>query len=264
MAPQSNDGFDCHETRREHPLVPRTPSKRGSKLLADAQRAAKGPSRKRSVGRADMGHGGQQSNKASRWTWRGPFEVRSTRQEDPPRGDKKGQQAKSYTVAKSRSDSKIVASGKRKESPSRTHFEVDFHETVNAKRSQDGDLLAKLLARTTLAAKNVIPKKLVTRTARPMPREQLLRHQKPFSLEIEGMDPVEKFNPPKFMLYDGKSNLRLHTSYFRQLMVLWNHSDALMCMMFSSSLADIELKWFKKLPTGTILSFHQLFKSFMT
>ncbi|GFY90650.1 hypothetical protein Acr_07g0008470 [Actinidia rufa] len=31
----------------------------------------------------------------------------------------------------------------------------------------------------------------------------------PFTLEIEGMDPLKKFTPPKFTLYDGKSNPRL-------------------------------------------------------
>ena len=73
-----------------------------------------------------------------------------------------------------------------------------------------------------------------------------LGFQNPFSREIEGMDPLEKFVPPRFTLYYGKSDPRSHVSHVRQMMALWNHMDALMCRVFPSSLGDLELKWFDR------------------
>ena len=79
--------------------------------------------------------------------------------------------------------------------------------------------------------------------------------------EIEGMDTPEKFNLPKFTLYDGKSDPRSYITHFKHVMALWNHVDALMCKVFPSSLGDLRLKWFDKLPTRSMRSFYQLFKS---
>ena len=39
--------------------------------------------------------------------------------------------------------------------------------------------------------------------------------------------------------------------------------DAFMCCMFPSSLGDLRLKWFNKLPAGSIENFHQLTESFV-
>ena len=47
-------------------------------------------------------------------------------------------------------------------------------------------------------------------------------------------------------------------------MVLWNHLNTLICKVFPSSLSDLGLKWFEKLPLGSIGIFLQLFKSFVT
>ncbi|GFY91124.1 hypothetical protein Acr_07g0013200 [Actinidia rufa] len=82
--------------------------------------------------------------------------------------------------------------------------------------------------------------------------------------EIEGMDPLEKFVPPRFTLYDGKSDPRSHVSHVRQMMALWNHMDALMCRVIPFSLGDLGLKWFDKLPAGSIKNFYQLTESFVT
>ena len=46
-------------------------------------------------------------------------------------------------------------------------------------------------------------------------------------------------------------------------MALWNHMDALMCRVFSSSLGDLWLKWFNRLLPGSIESFYQLTESFI-
>ncbi|XP_057489936.1 uncharacterized protein LOC130775946 [Actinidia eriantha] len=77
------------------------------------------------------------------------------------------------------------------------------------------------------------------------------------------MDPPKKFVPPRFTLYDGKIDPRSHVSHVRQTMALWNHMDALMCRVFPSSLGDLGLKWFDKLPPGSIENFYQLTESFV-
>ena len=112
-------------------------------------------------------------------------------------------------------------------------------------------------------AKTIIPVKSVTSTARFMLAALLPRYQTPFLPEIEEIDPLEKFKTPKFMLYDGKSNTRSHISHFRQMMALWNHHNAFMCKIFSSSLGDLRFKWFDKLPAGSIKSFYQFFEPFV-
>ena len=77
------------------------------------------------------------------------------------------------------------------------------------------------------------------------------------------MDPSEKFTPPRFTLYDGKLDPMSHVSHVKQMMALWNHMDALICRVFPSSLGDLGLKWFNKLPAGSIDNFHQLTESFV-
>ncbi|GFZ19130.1 hypothetical protein Acr_27g0008690 [Actinidia rufa] len=77
------------------------------------------------------------------------------------------------------------------------------------------------------------------------------------------LDPSEKFTPPRFNLYDGKSDPRSHVSHVRQMMALWNHMDALICWVFPSSLGDLGLMRFDKLPAGSIENFHQLTESFV-
>ena len=77
------------------------------------------------------------------------------------------------------------------------------------------------------------------------------------------MDPPGKFVPLRFTLYDRKSDLRSHVSHVRQMMALWNHMVPLMCWVFPSSLGNLGLKWFDKLPAGSIKSFHQLTESFV-
>ena len=89
------------------------------------------------------------------------------------------------------------------------------------------------------------------------------RYQTPLCQEIKGMDPLEKFTPPSFMLYDRKLDLRSYVSHVRQMMAFWNHMNALMCRVFLSSLGDLGLKWFDKLPARSIENFHQLTESFV-
>ena len=95
---------------------------------------------------------------------------------------------------------------------------------------------AGVIRQQWLQKKKIIPKRSITRIAKSALREQLQRHQTTFTPKSEGMELLEKFNLPKFILYDGKSDPRSHISYFKQIMVLWNHLEALMCKVFPSSL----------------------------
>ncbi|GMP56304.1 hypothetical protein CsSME_00020849 [Camellia sinensis var. sinensis] len=42
----------------------------------------------------------------------------------------------------------------------------------------------------------------------------------PFSPEIEAVEPPRKYSPPKFILYDGKTDPLTHISHYRQMMSL--------------------------------------------
>ena len=60
------------------------------------------------------------------------------------------------------------------------------------------------------SSKVIIPAELVACTTEPELREVVLRYQMSFSQDIKRMDPLEKFIPPRFTLYDGQSDLRSH------------------------------------------------------
>ena len=64
-------------------------------------------------------------------------------------------------------------------------------------------------------------------------------------------------------LYDGKLDQRSHINHVRLMMALWNHLDALICLVFPSSLGNLELKRFDQVLAGLIGSFHQLTESFI-
>ncbi|GFZ11200.1 hypothetical protein Acr_22g0005980 [Actinidia rufa] len=242
-------------------LSQRTPVERGTKLLANAQRAAKGPSRQR-LGQSLLD--GEKDNKdaairrmqtqmaelrqvlvANNLKMPAPragvrsFEVRSVRQEATPRGGLKGNQALSYyNEAECQNDNKTMASGRRKVPSSQANFGMDLRHTLNAKcRQGEGDLRTKLVARAAVAAKTNLSARSEARTSRFALKEQLLlRYETLFAPEIEGMEPPEKFNPLKFNMYDEK---------------------------FDPSLGDLRLKWFDKLPSRSIGSFLQLSESFV-
>ncbi|GFS31847.1 hypothetical protein Acr_00g0019520 [Actinidia rufa] len=127
---------------------------------------------------------------------------------------------------------------------------VDLREKLNSRKIV-GEVRTVILADSTIH-----PLALMRRRAD-------LKYQTPFSREIEAMDPPEKFVPPRFTLYDGKSDPRSHVSHVRQMMALWNHMEALMCRVFPSSLGDLGLKWFDKFPSGSIENFYQLTESFV-
>lgn len=74
----------------------------------------------------------------------------------------------------------------------------------------------------------------------------------PLSMEIETTPLPAGFHQPKFTLYDGKTDPYMHVSHFRQVMAGHRRNDALMCLIFPSSLGELGLKWFERLPEGSI------------
>lgn len=86
----------------------------------------------------------------------------------------------------------------------------------------------------------------------------------PFSLEIETTPLLAGFHQPKFTLYDEKTDPYMHVSHFRQVMAGHRWNDALMCLIFPSSLGELSLKWFERLPEGSIERWHQLAEAFVT
>ncbi|XP_028055771.1 uncharacterized protein LOC114259940 [Camellia sinensis] len=77
------------------------------------------------------------------------------------------------------------------------------------------------------------------------------------------MRPSKKFTPSKFTSYDGKSDPLTHISHYRHMMSLWSRDEALMCKVFPSSLGEIELRWFDRLPTGSIHGWKQFSEEFL-
>ncbi|GFZ19922.1 O-Glycosyl hydrolases family 17 protein [Actinidia rufa] len=85
----------------------------------------------------------------------------------------------------------------------------------------------------TVCESKEVPACSMIRSTRVEQKEATPRYQTPFSREIKGLDSIEKFTPPRFTLYDSKSDPRSNVSHVRKMMALWNHMDALMCR-FSS------------------------------
>ena len=52
--------------------------------------------------------------------------------------------------------------------------------------------------------------------------------------------PLKDFSIIKFTVYDGKSDPDDHIRYYQQVMAYWVYDDAIMCIMFPSSLGHME------------------------
>ncbi|GFS38323.1 hypothetical protein Acr_00g0056810 [Actinidia rufa] len=192
---------------------------RGGKLLAVAQRAAKATSKQRL--------GNKQSSRA-RFGGAGV----------PPMGTHRERRPSTQAELESHGDNRTEVLSKRKSLPHRSQRSEDLRDVLNAKRNQVVDLREKLNSRRVAGeVRTVISADSTVRPVALVQRRTDLRYQTLFSHEIEVMDPPEKFVPPRFTLYDGKTNPRL---------------------------GDLGLKWFDKLPARSIENFYQLTESFVT
>ncbi|GFZ16889.1 myosin heavy chain-like protein [Actinidia rufa] len=252
----------------------RTLGGRGAKLLDDAQRTHRATSRQNS-GRLPPEGGESQDITVERlqtqlaemaqilidnWLMKPTQVVEAEPSEDitkesnpPPWAGQNRRQRGFRASLDSQSDSKSVASSERRVSPSRTPSIMNLCKILNAKRNRGGDLRDKLNNRTaSRSGKHIIPAGSSTHTTRPVPREPIPRYQTPFSRDIEGMDPPGKFTPPRFTLYDGKSDPRSYISHVRQMMALWNHLDELMCREIDGRLRSLMKKAYLKRWIGRV------------
>ncbi|GFS35001.1 hypothetical protein Acr_00g0037250 [Actinidia rufa] len=80
-----------------------------------------------------------------------------------------------------------------------------FHRPVKPAGLEEGDLRAKLGMKAETVARSIIPARSESRNPRSAQMEQLLsRYQNPFTLEIDGLELVEKFKTAKFTMYLGE------------------------------------------------------------
>ncbi|GFY97772.1 hypothetical protein Acr_12g0003130 [Actinidia rufa] len=144
----------------------------------------------------------------------------------PPMGTQRERQPGVQPERESHDDNRTEVSSKQKSSTHRLRRNDDLRDALNAKRNQVVDLRQKFNSRREASA--AISVMLVESAASPVAlirRGINLEFRTPFSQEIEGLDPPKKFVAP--------------------------------------SLGDLWLKWFDRLPPGSIKSFYQLTELFV-
>ena len=80
----------------------------------------------------------------------------------------------------------------------------------------------------------------------------------PFTRNIEGASLPRRFHQPTFTIYNGRTDLVEHVSYFSQKMAVHSRDEALMCKIFPSSLGPMAMRWFNRLKANSIDSFKKL------
>ncbi|GFZ00954.1 hypothetical protein Acr_14g0005890 [Actinidia rufa] len=285
MTSEGENSSGSRRTRGEPPHVPRTPGDRGANYWLTRRGRRKATS-KQKPGRLSPGARDDRDVTIGRLQAQlmqmaqilvdnrlmGPDQADSIQSSRIKSGGVEAQPVRMHrerrpvarSEPESHGDNRTEASSKRKSSPHRSRRSEDLRDALNAKRSQMVDLRQKLNSqREASAVMSALPVGSVAHPVALVRKSMNYGFKTPFSREIEGMDPPEKFVPPRFTLYDGKSDPRSHVSHVRQMMALWNHMDALMCRVFPSSLGDLGLKWFDRLPPGSIENFYQLTESFV-
>ncbi|XP_050254953.1 uncharacterized protein LOC126700813 [Quercus robur] len=84
----------------------------------------------------------------------------------------------------------------------------------------------------------------------------------PFTRRIEGGRLPRRFTQPTFTMYNGRTDPVEHVSHFNQRMAMHSKNEALMCMVFPSSLGPVGMRWFDGLGAGSIDSFKELTQAF--
>ena len=83
-----------------------------------------------------------------------------------------------------------------------------------------------------------------------------------FTRGIEKAKLPRRFHQPTFAMYNGRTDPIEHVSHFKQKMVVHSQDKALLCIVFSSSLGPMPMRWFDRLKTNSINSFKKLTQSF--
>jgi len=79
---------------------------------------------------------------------------------------------------------------------------------------------------------------------------------------------IEEVVPPHFLIpkvtpFTGKGDPESHLKAFRAQMLISGGNDALRCKMFVGTLTGTTLKWFSKIPNGSITTFSDFSRLFM-
>ena len=80
----------------------------------------------------------------------------------------------------------------------------------------------------------------------------------PFARKIEGATLPRRFHQPMFTIYNSWTDLVEHVSNFNHRMAVHSKDEALICLVFPSSLAPVAMKWFDSLRADSIDSFKEL------
>ena len=86
----------------------------------------------------------------------------------------------------------------------------------------------------------------------------------PYSREIMEVPLPDKFKMPTIKHYDGTTDPADHLDKYSSWMILHGYSDAITCRAFDSTLEGHAKRWFRRLPEGSIHTWDQLRKLFMT
>ena len=90
-----------------------------------------------------------------------------------------------------------------------------------------------------------------------------LSRSSPFPAHIANMDVPKRFHQPNFKEYDGVSDPLTHVKDYLHKMTLWSNNEALMCVIFSSSLGALAQNWYFALRPGSIAGWDQLREAFV-
>ncbi|GFZ16879.1 hypothetical protein Acr_26g0001490 [Actinidia rufa] len=188
-----NGGRGSWESQGEFFLIPRTPGERGTKLLADAQRAAVGLSEQRPCQFFLAGDGDYRD---------APIRRMEAKMEEMRQVlDVNNLKMLGHKVDESSSELRkvgqdVAPQGRPKDTPSLADFDVDLLHDLNAKRcKEEGDLQVKLVTKAATVARSILPMRLEARIPRSVPMEQHLLRVFPLSLSDLGMKWFEKFPP---------------------------------------------------------------------
>ena len=84
----------------------------------------------------------------------------------------------------------------------------------------------------------------------------------PFVRRIEKRKLPRRFTQLTFTMYNGRTDMVEHVSYFNQRMAIHSKNEALMCKVFPSSLRPVAMRWFDSLKEDFINSFKELTQVF--
>lgn len=99
----------------------------------------------------------------------------------------------------------------------------------------------------------------------PLTVEDLVRRTKlPFSVQVMNCSLPHKFRTPRMEAFEGTKDPLDHLETYRMLMHLQTLPDEIMCRDFPFTLKGPSRAWFRKLKPGSINSFLDLSKRFVS